>query len=168
MNHDANAGNSQEPDEVARFLVELRALGDGPAPAPAPAVAALIGGAVPLRSHSLRRTAARAALVAAAVLAALVAAAANHSLPQPAQRVVSNVVNNLTPFDIDPNHAPTTPTPPPPKPTDTREREHENTGTEERPGRPGESESEPARGDDTSSESGAQSWQEPAAAGHDS
>jgi hypothetical protein len=113
MSIDMNTGNAQEPDEVAGFLVELRALGDGHPPDPAPEVAALIGGAIPLRTHPHRRAAVRAALVASLLLAALIGAAAKHSLPQPAQRVVSNVVNSFTPFDIGPNRIPAAPSAPP-------------------------------------------------------
>lgn len=122
----------QEPDDVARFLVALRSLGDAPAPAPAPAVAALIGGAVPIRSRAMRRAALRAGLGAAAVLAVLVGAAANHSLPQPAQRVVSNFVNDLTPFDIAPNQPPAAPTTPTPASPHRTQEPHERTQEPER------------------------------------
>ncbi len=104
-----------DQDDVARFLGELRALGEGEPPAPSPELAALLGGASLLRARRPSyRIAARGGLVAAAVVAALVIAAANHDLPQPAQRVVSNVVNDLTPFEIAPRkHVAPTPTPSP-------------------------------------------------------
>ena len=92
-------------DDVTRFLTELRALGDGPPPEPSAELAALLGGATPLLSRrALVRTALRTAAVAAILLGVLVVAAANHSLPAPAQRVVSNVVNVLTPFHIGRDH----------------------------------------------------------------
>lgn len=160
MSDSTIADIAREPDEVARFLVALRALGDEPAPAPAHAVAALIGGVAPVRAHLYRRLAVRAALVAAAVLAALVGAAANHSLPQPAQRVVSNVVNDLTPFDIGPGQ----PAGPPATPTHTHKPEpdrsradNDPSGTDEPSDQRGESDDNstgPTRGDDGSVEPG--------------
>lgn len=157
MSDETFGADAQEPDDVGRFLIDLRALGDGPAPAPSVAVAALIGGAVPLRRHPLRRAAVRTAVVAAALLAALVGAAANHSLPQPAQRVVSNFVNDLTPFDIGPKEAPATPTEQPTAPARTRTPEREHRGGDDRQGQRGESDREstvePTRGGPSSSES---------------
>jgi hypothetical protein len=108
-----------DQDDVARFLVELRALGEGQPPTPSPELAALLGGATPLqprRRPASYRIAARGGLAAAALIAALVAAAANHDLPQPAQRVVSNVVDVLTPFRIAPAHEVPTPSPTPSHP----------------------------------------------------
>jgi type IV secretory pathway VirB10-like protein len=105
-----------ETAAVTRFLTELRALGEAPAPTPTPELAALLDGAVQLalvRRH-VRRALVRVALVAAAIIVAMTVAAANHSLPQPAQRMVSNVVNELTPFHIDPALPATGPVPPPP------------------------------------------------------
>jgi len=108
-------------DDVTHFLTELRALGDGPAPEPSRELAALLAGAHPFFARRvLVQAAVRTALVAALVLGLLVAAAANHSLPQPAQKVVSHVVNVLTPFHIDSRDLPpatTVPTPPPVLPT---------------------------------------------------
>jgi hypothetical protein len=110
------SSSAGEQDDVARFLVEFRALGDGPVPPPSPEVVALLGGATPLRPwRRHRRRIARTLLLAAAVVAALVVAAASHSLPQAAQRVVVNVVNNLSPFKIE--HQP-----PPVRPAPTRSR----------------------------------------------
>lgn len=136
-------GDAQEPDEVVGFLLALRALGESPAPAPTPELAALIGGAVAIRNHPYRRHAVRALLAAAALVAALVGAAANHSLPQPAQRVVSNLVDNLTPFHIDPGSPP-----PPPAPSQSPNPGPGRTGTDEPPGS-GDS-NEPSRDDDRS------------------
>jgi hypothetical protein len=103
-----------DQDEVARFLLELRALGEGEPPPPSPELAALIGGATLLRPRHRRavRYALRSGIVAAAIVGALVVAAANHDLPQPAQRVVSDFVEVLTPFQISPNQH-VAPTPPP-------------------------------------------------------
>jgi hypothetical protein len=110
------SSSAGEQDDVARFLVEFRALGDGPVPPPSPEVVALLGGATPLRPwRRHRRRITRTLLLAAAVVAALVVAAASHSLPQAAQRVVVNVVNNLSPFKIE--HQP-----PPVRPAPTRSR----------------------------------------------
>jgi hypothetical protein len=99
-----------EAAAVTMFLTELRALGEAAAPPPTPELAALLGGTGPVISLArirARRAALRVAFVAAAVVTAMTVAAASHSLPQPAQRMVSNVVNQLTPFHIDPL-APTT------------------------------------------------------------
>ena len=146
MGDDTIADNAHEPDEVARFLIALRALGEAPAPAPTQAVAALIGGAVPLRRHRHHRAAVRAAIVAAAVLAALVGAAANHSLPQPAQRVVSNVVNDLTPFDIGPG-----PAAPPATPSHTRKPDPDRSRGEDEPTRTDEPSEQRGETDDNTS-----------------
>jgi hypothetical protein len=134
---DTIGGAAGAGDDVTRFLMELRALGDGPTPRPSAELAALLGGSTSLRSldgsrRALVRTALRTATVAAVLLGVLVVAAANHSLPAPAQRVVSHVVNVLTPFHIAPNQAPpvieplrpsdkptpaSSPPPPSPRPT---------------------------------------------------
>lgn len=101
----AGAGRPPTPSTdtaaIAHFLGELRSLGEAPAPAPTPKLDAIFAGAVPLRRR--RRSgpvARRAVLIAVAVIAGVVTAAANHTLPAPAQRVVSNVVNSVTPFHI--------------------------------------------------------------------
>lgn len=88
---------------MTQFLAELRDLGTGPAPEPSPELAALLAGAAPL-GPTRRRRHRRAVLVSAAVAAAVVAstgvAAARNDLPAPAQRLVSTVVDRLTPFHI--------------------------------------------------------------------
>jgi hypothetical protein len=115
------AGSAGEQDDVARFLVEMRALGEGDPPAPSAELAALLSGATPLRTRRpLYRVAARSALVAAACIVALVVAAASHSLPQPAQRVVSDFVDVLTPFEIAPDHTIAPSLTPSPTPTRTK------------------------------------------------
>jgi len=143
-------GTAAAGDDVTRFLTELRALGDGPTPKPSPQLAAVLAGATPLlSSRRALRMVLRSAAVAALVLGALVVAAANHSLPAPAQRVVSNVVNDLTPFHIGPgtradvlpptpSDKPTAPTPastsqshapvPPPSSTEPDRRDDGNGG----------------------------------------
>ncbi|MGN6609791.1 MAG: hypothetical protein ACTHMS_22615 [Jatrophihabitans sp.] len=93
-------------DAVLRDAVAvLRALADGPAPEPSPQVAALLeGGAavVPLRRRP--RPVRSVGLAAAAIVALTTGLAATHTLPTPAQRFVSDVVDRLTPFDIAPPH----------------------------------------------------------------
>lgn len=90
------------PDAVTQFLTDLRSLADGPAPAPSAELLAAFGGAVPLASR--RRPARRvlAAAAAVAVLGGTGVAAARNQLPEPAQRLVSRVVDVLTPFHLDP------------------------------------------------------------------
>ncbi|HEV7205178.1 MAG TPA: hypothetical protein VGN18_11245 [Jatrophihabitans sp.] len=110
-----------ESAAVTRFLDDLRSLGEGPAPEPSPELAALLAG-VPTLAAARRhrpRIVRRVALIAAAVVAGTTLAAANHQLPAPAQRVVSNVVNDLTPFHIDNPHPVPTPTTPAVTPTPT-------------------------------------------------
>jgi hypothetical protein len=99
------------PDDVTQFLTELRLLGIGEPPEPSAEVAALLGAPPSLTRRRATRVLVRSGLAAAALVIAVVAAAANHDLPQPAQRVVSNVVNVLTPFEIAPRKA-SPPTPP--------------------------------------------------------
>jgi hypothetical protein len=88
-------------DEVTHFLTELRALGESAPPQPSPQLSALLSGAHPIFGRrAIIKIALRTALIAALIIGALVIAAANHSLPRPAQKVVSHVVNVLTPFHI--------------------------------------------------------------------
>ncbi|MEO8889315.1 MAG: hypothetical protein ABI429_08540 [Jatrophihabitantaceae bacterium] len=111
------AAASGEAAVVTQFLTDLRTLGQGPVPTPSAELAAVIGAAESLvarrRHRALGLVVRRLALTAAAVLVAMTALAANHSLPAPAQRVVSNVVNTITPFHIDPARVDDRP----PKPT---------------------------------------------------
>jgi hypothetical protein len=90
--------------QLAAFLADLRELGHEPAPPPQGRLAELLDGAAvpaaPRRGRSPYRVARRVAVLVAAAVAALVLAAANHTLPAPAQRVVTNVVDQLTPFHI--------------------------------------------------------------------
>jgi len=112
------AGNSQGSGEfsdpsplVTQFLTDLRALGDGPAPPPSDELAALFSGASSLtaarhgRSVFARHKVGLVIAAAAMSTAALTGVAAAHDrLPQPAQTVVARVVNDLTPFHVDPSH----------------------------------------------------------------
>lgn len=97
-------GPNAETAAVTRFLGELSSLAEVDAPSPTGELEAILAG-IPTRAARRRvlrrRLAVRAALIAAATVAGLIAAAANHTLPAPAQRVVSNVVNTVTPFHID-------------------------------------------------------------------
>lgn len=95
---------------VTQFLAELRQFADEPAPPPSAELAALLGGATPIQFGAARkgskgrhrRNVAVVTMVSVAALSATGVAAANDSLPQPAQRVVTSVVNDLTPFHINP------------------------------------------------------------------
>jgi hypothetical protein len=101
----------QRAEPVMQFLNELRALGDAPAPAPSGDLAAVFAGATPLglagasrhRRSRRRRSVFAVAAVSAAAMTFTGVAAANDSLPQPAQQFVSTVVDDLTPFHIDPS-----------------------------------------------------------------
>jgi hypothetical protein len=90
---------------VSDFLEDLQALGTQRPPEPPAELATLLVGVTPLGAARRRLTHSRAVIAGAAAIAVLGTtgvAAANDSLPQPAQRMVSNVVNLLTPFHIDP------------------------------------------------------------------
>jgi hypothetical protein len=120
MTHsDDHLGDMAATDAAsAQFLDEMRSLADIAAPEPSDELEALFGSALPLEQrgrpdatpvpaqHRVRR---HPLLTAAAVfllaLAALITGAATHHLPAYAQRVVSNVVNTLTPFHIDPTRS---------------------------------------------------------------
>lgn len=99
----AGSPSAGDPASVTQFLLDLRALGEGPVPEPSDELAALLGGVTLLarRRRHAWTVARRVALGAAVLVAGTTVAAASHSLPQPAQRVVSNVVDTLTPFHID-------------------------------------------------------------------
>jgi hypothetical protein len=86
-------------DALATFVDELRGLAHGPVPAPSAELAALLGQwqlTAPRRRPSLSVLAA----VAASVVIVVGGAAAQHALPEPAQSVVSHVVDRLTPFGL--------------------------------------------------------------------
>ena len=119
--------SSGETAAVTQFLSELRSLGETTAPLPTPELEAVFAAASSSRTRPhYARIAWRAALVAAAVIAGTVTAAANHSLPAPAQRVVSNVVNNVTPFHIS--------TTPPGRVGPAPSPRHDDSGTNDRSG----------------------------------
>lgn len=132
----APLGHGGSDAEVATFLAALRSLGEGAAPEPSPEVVTLLGGARPWRRRAVRIVA-RSAVAAAAAVAAAVVAAANHDLPSPAQHVVSNVVNVLTPFHIGP------PTPAVPPPSHQRPVQGNEPGESPERDESGGSESEP-------------------------
>lgn len=119
------------PDPVlAEFLHDVHQLADVPAPVPSDELEALFASSWPLgergRAPALSLRPLRRLLVplavAASVVALLVAGAATHELPAPAQRLISDVVNAVTPFHIqpDPRHVPSTPAPPPGRPRSPR------------------------------------------------
>lgn len=87
------------------LFVELGALADRPTPPVGDELAALFAGATPLAAARTRRNKAAKTgligLVTAGVLAGGVTAAAGANvLPSPAQRIVSRVINTLTPLEI--------------------------------------------------------------------
>jgi len=93
---------------LTQFVTELRAFGDGPSPEPTPELDALLGGSALTalagrrrqRHPSLQHRALIIGAVASAVITGTGVAAATDTLPQPAQRFVSGVVNDLTPFHL--------------------------------------------------------------------
>lgn len=93
-------------DPALRDLVaELGALADRPTPPVGDELAALFAGATPLAAARSRRNKAAktglVGLVTAGILAGgVAAAAAANELPAPAQRIVSRVINGLTPLEI--------------------------------------------------------------------
>lgn len=112
-------------DPVQEFLGEMRRLAAGSAPEPSAELSAVLSGAtplptaprrlrdVPLPPHRVRRhPLLTAAAVAVVALALLVTGAATHHLPAYAQRLVSRVVNTVTPFHIDPVNRSKHPVPP--------------------------------------------------------
>ncbi|WP_207081517.1 hypothetical protein [Nocardioides sp. S5] len=86
------------------LFTELRAVADRPAPPVDTELAAVLAGAIPLAvARDQRSRTARTAiigLVTTGILAGGLGAAAANELPPPAQRIVSKVVNGLTPFNI--------------------------------------------------------------------
>ena len=101
------------PAAVTMFLSDLRELGEGPVPEPSPELAAFLGGVVPLAPARERRRVRRrhvALGVAASILVAGTGGvAAAGRLPAPAQRLVSDVVDHLTPFTIPQGGGPASP-----------------------------------------------------------
>lgn len=87
------------------LFAELGALADRPTPPIGDDLAALFAGATPLAAARSRRSKAvktgLIGLVTAGILAGgVTAAAAANELPTPAQRIVSRVINTLTPLEI--------------------------------------------------------------------
>ena len=149
------AGNSQGSGEfsdpsplVTQFLTDLRALGDGPAPPPSDELAALFSGASSItaarqgRSVFARHRVGLVIAAAAMSTAALTGIAAAHDrLPQPAQTVVARVVNDLTPFHVDPSHVPPVTHPSGPAATPTHVEPSEPAESEPAGSEPAESQS---------------------------
>lgn len=109
-------GHSGDADVVTAFLGELGSFADVPPPEPSAELAAILDGRVALlglRRGLLRRHRTGLAVAAAGVvlLSGTGVSAAHDGLPQPAQRYVSNVVNVLTPFHLDPSDPGPTPKP---------------------------------------------------------
>jgi hypothetical protein len=100
-------GPRAEDAELAAVLSAVRQLGSGPAPAPSAALAAAFAGVatdeLAVRRLRRRHRAALAALVIGMTsIGATGVAAANDTLPPGPQKVVSRMVDDLTPFRIDP------------------------------------------------------------------
>jgi hypothetical protein len=142
---------------VTQFLSDLRVLGEDPAPAPSAELAALFAGASSLAVARARRSTLARHRVGLAIAAIAVStagltgvAAAHDSLPQPAQLVVSRVVNDLTPFHVDPSRANGPATEQRSHPPATRPTESEPNQSE-----PNQSEPvQPGQGSDTAPEPG--------------
>jgi hypothetical protein len=93
-------------DPLAAVLAALRAAAVLSAPEPSPALAALFTAGLPLaeraRQRRRRRTIVTGAVIAGASSLTLCGVAAAHdALPGPAQRVMTGIINTVTPFHID-------------------------------------------------------------------
>ncbi len=99
---DAGIG-ARDGAPVARFLDELSMLADTGTPAPSDELLALLAGAPPLPATRPARQAsvARRLAVAAAILLLAIVSTLTRELPQPARKLVSDVVNTVTPFHVD-------------------------------------------------------------------
>ena len=104
--------------DLAALLGDLRQLANGPVPTPTDELAALLSQGLPGIS-SARRRARRRKIVAGVVIGGVASlgltgvAAANDRLPGGAQNVVSQVVDDLTPFHVEHKQTPTIPAPTP-------------------------------------------------------
>lgn len=105
--------SGQGDGAVAAAVCELRRSADRPVPTPSAALAALLASGLPLdtapiddlaRRRRRRYVALGIAAGGATTIALTGVAAANDALPSPAQGVVTDIVNNFTPFDITPGH----------------------------------------------------------------
>jgi hypothetical protein len=92
-------GGDAMDDALAAFVDELRGLAHGPVPVPSAELAMLLGHWPPVASRR-RPSLTVVGAVAASVLIVLGGAAGQHALPEPAQSVVSHVVDRLTPSGL--------------------------------------------------------------------
>ncbi len=116
------SGAGDPADPLTGALRALRGEAGRVAPEPTPALAELLGDGPPPDELGRRRRAARITIgvvvAGSATLALSGVAAAHDALPDPAQRVVTDIVNDLTPFHIGPGQrVPRLPVAP--APTDT-------------------------------------------------
>ncbi len=110
---DGLSGQGDGP--LAALLTDLRGVADRPAPVPSAALAELLRTGLPVDELARRRgrrtlIAGAAAAGVAATLALSGVAAANDALPGPAEHVITDIINNLTPFDLTPQPATSAPT----------------------------------------------------------
>lgn len=159
---DGGSGLPPGTAALTLFFDDLRTLGIQPPPEPSTELAALFSGAVPLGAARRRLAHPRAVIAGAAAVAVLAttgAAAANDSLPQPAQRFVSRVINLVTPFHVDPSPHPGTPVPeipvaPAQTPSSSTPDGNGDDTNEPTRGRPDESSSAPELDDQTATTAG--------------
>lgn len=115
------AAGFSDDDDLAAVLHTVRDLGHATVPKPSPDLAALLAQGLPqlrgdARRSRRRRTVGTAVVAGILTLGLTGVAAANNRLPPQAQSVVSRVVNDLTPFTIDPGPRRSAPGPKPVRP----------------------------------------------------
>ena len=92
-----------QADQLRALLGEVAGLANE-VPEPSDDVRALLGGAIPLRSH--RRAAIVAAAVGALALGGVSAAAATNRLPDPVQEVAADATGGVVPHPVKPSNPP--------------------------------------------------------------
>jgi hypothetical protein len=112
------SGHGRAEDPLTGVLVALRAEADRPVPAPSAALAELLANGAPEedelgRRRRVGRTVLGVIVAGGTTLALSGVAAAHDALPGPAQDAVTSIVNDLTPFHIEPKKATPTPRPAP-------------------------------------------------------
>jgi hypothetical protein len=133
--------------DLATLLGGLRELANGPVPQPTDELATLLSQGLPGISTA-RRRARRRKIVAGVVIGGVASlgltgvAAANDRLPSQAQKVVSQVVENLTQFHVDHKQAPTSPASVPSHARPTDGVTAPNSAVEPTPGKPSPSASD--------------------------